>query len=591
MLLKEVQKLPSRQEEENKIMSQIHPPLKRSYVDNDFEINWASIKNKLEELENRTLGTKAELLQWLKDRSELEAVLSEDFAWRYIKMNIDTNDAEYAKAFQFYVQEINPKIAPYEDRLNKKLIGSEFASQLKGEDFAVMLRAIKTQIELFREKNIPLQTQLEEDAQKFGTIAAGLNIEYKSEEYTLQQASKFLKHTDRSVRKNVYHLIQDARNAVIEELNDLYNHLIQLRTQVAKNADFDNYRDYMFKAMGRFDYTVDDCYQIHNAVAKEVVPIMNQLSNYRKKQLGLTELKPWDTAVDIHNEAPLKPFETGEELLSKTIECFNRIDPFFGECLSHMKAKKHLDLESKKGKAPGGFNYPLYESGLPFIYMNAVGSFRDVTTMVHEGGHAIHSVLSHPLELVEFKSLTSEIAELASMGMELISMDHWDVFFDNEDDLKRAKRDQLLDVISTLPWVACIDKFQHWIYLNPDHSIEDRETYWLSLMDQFGSDVIDWKDELVSKRNLWQKQLHLFEVPFYYIEYGMAQLGAIALWKNYKENPKTTIEQYKKALSLGYTRTIGEVYATAGISFNFTETYIKELMNFVYAEIQKTLNS
>ena len=253
-----------------------------------------------------------------------------------------------------------------------------------------------------------------------------------------------------------------------------------------------------------------------------------------------------------------------------------------------MQEKKHLDLESKKGKAPGGFNYPLYESGHPFIYMNAVGSFRDITTMVHEGGHAIHSVLSHPLELVEFKNLTSEIAELASMSMELISMDHWDVFFDNEEDLNRAKRDQLLDILSTLPWVACIDKFQHWIYTKPSHTVADRENYWLSLLNEFGSNTVDWTGYEDDRKNMWQKQLHLYEVPFYYIEYGMAQLGAIAIWKNFRENPEKTIQQYKDALSLGYTKSIGEIYETAGISFDFSSEYVKELASFIHQEINKT---
>ena len=255
-----------------------------------------------------------------------------------------------------------------------------------------------------------------------------------------------------------------------------------------------------------------------------------------------------------------------------------------------MDEKQHLDLESKKGKAPGGFNYPLYESGLPFIFMNAVGAFRDVTTMVHEGGHAIHSVLTHPLELVEFKSLTAEIAELASMSMELISMDHWDVFFDNEEDLKRAKRDQLLDVLGTLPWIATIDKFQHWIYTHPNHTSDEREAYWLQLMNEFGSKQIDWTGLEDYKKGAWQKQLHLFAVPFYYIEYGMAQLGAVAIWKNYRENPKKAIEQYKNALSLGYTRSIHEVYEAAGVSFDFSKKYVSELMQFVYKEIEQNFS-
>lgn len=563
----------------------------RTFVSDSIVFEWEKIKSYFEELKEREIASVESLKQWLRDRSELSAVLEEEFAWRYIRMNIDTTNEEFQKSFQHFVQNINPKIAPFEDALNRKLNDSLYLKELSKEpDYAIMLKNTQTQIELFREENIPILTQLEEDSQKFGAIAAKMSVELDGKEYTLQQAAKMLKSTDRGLREKVYHLIQDRRIIDRKALNDLFDHLIELRQKVAQNANFDNYRDYMFKAMGRFDYTAEDCSEFHQSIAETVVPLADKMAKKRKQLLKVDHLRPWDTAVDIEGKEPLKPFENGKELLDKTIECFNRIDPFFGECLKQMDEKQHLDLESKKGKAPGGFNYPLYESGLPFIFMNAVGAFRDVTTMVHEGGHAIHSVLTHPLELVEFKSLTAEIAELASMSMELISMDHWDVFFDNEEDLKRAKRDQLLDVLGTLPWIATIDKFQHWIYTHPNHSSDEREAYWLQLMNEFGSKQIDWTGLEDYKKGAWQKQLHLFEVPFYYIEYGMAQLGAVAIWKNYRENPKKAIEQYKNALSLGYTRSIHEVYEAAGVSFDFSKKYVSELMQFVYKEIEQNFS-
>lgn len=569
-------------------MANIIPPLSRKYLKSDFIFTWESISQYFNELVSRELKSETELFDWLKDKSELDAALEEEFAWRYIHMNIDTRNEAYAKKFQYFVQEINPKIAPFEDQLNKKIYSSPYTKNLPKSKFNNLIRSVENQIEIYREQNIPILTQLEEDAQKFGAIAAGMSIEYKGKEYTLQQAAKFLKNTDRSIREEVYKLVSARRAQEIDALNSLFNGLIDLRSQVATNADFENYRDYKFKAMNRFDYTPEDCYKFHNSIKEHVVPLIAFVQAKRKEYLKLDTLKPFDTSVDIEGKDPLKPFKTGDELLEKAIQCFSNIDPFFGECLVQMKERKHLDLESKKGKAPGGFNYPLYESGLPFIYMNAVGSMRDVTTMVHEGGHAIHSVLSHSLELVEFKNLTSEVAELASMSMELISMDSWDVFFESEEDLNRAKRDQLLDILSTLPWVACIDKFQHWVYTNPKHSVKERETYWTQLLAEFGNSAIDWTGYETNKKNMWQKQLHLFEVPFYYIEYGMAQLGAIAIWKNYRKNPSKTIQQYKDALSLGYTRSIGEIYKTAGISFDFSSEYVKELASFIQEEIKKT---
>lgn len=563
---------------------------KRQFVQEDLTFEWDTLEPYFTALTNQPISSLEDLRNWLRNRSELNAILEEEFAWRYIRMNIDTKNESYQKAFQHFVQNINPKIAPFEDKLNKKLNNSTFKEELKNKDFNNLLKSTRNQIELFREENIPLFTKLEEDAQKFGALASQMVVSYEGKEYTLQQAAKFLKSTNRKIREDVYRLILKQRQAHTNELNSLFDHLIDLRQKVATNANFDNYRDYKFKAMGRFDYSAEDCQEFHRSIQKTAVPISREIDQIRKKALQVEQLKPWDTSVDLFGEEPLKPFSNGEELLEKTIHCFNQIDTFFGDCLIEMREKNHLDLDSKKGKAPGGFNYPLYESGLPFIFMNAVGSMRDVTTMIHEGGHAVHSVLSHPLELVDFKSMPSEVAELASMSMELISMDYWEVFFNNERELNRAKRDQLLDILQTLPWVATIDKFQHWVYTNKNHSQEERSQYWESLLDEFGSQEVNWDSTEDARQTLWQRQLHLYEVPFYYIEYGMAQLGAIALWKNFKEDPKETIKKYKQALSLGYTRSIGEIYETAGIKFDFSYKYVNSLMTFVKKELDKTLS-
>jgi oligoendopeptidase F len=370
-------------------------------------------------------------------------------------------------------------------------------------------------------------------------------------------------------------------------LDELFNKLIGLRHKVAQNADFENFRDYKFTAMGRFDYTPQDCFDFHESTQKEIVPILNQLASDRKEKLGLAELKPWDKAVDPTNKAPLVPFTNTSDLIEKTIECFNRLDPFLGECIKTMRKIKHLDLESRVGKAPGGYNYPLSEIGIPFIFMNATSTLRDLVTILHEGGHAVHSIVTKDLELVDFKHTPSEVAELASMSMELISMDHWNVFFENEDELKRAKKGHLEQIIQTLPWVAIIDKFQHWIYENPEHTIEERKTKWNEIFSTFSDTMTDWTGLEKFKDYFWQKQLHLFEVPFYYIEYGFAQLGAIAVWKRSKEDPKKGLDGYLAALKLGYTKSIPEIYKAANIEFNFSQEYIGELIDFVQVEMRK----
>lgn len=561
---------------------------KRSFLPEKLEINsWEVLLPFFENLSERELKNVKELHQWLTDRSELDAVLEEDMAWRYIKMNIDTTDSKLSESFNFFVSEISPKVAPYDDTFNKKLISSPFLAELDQKKYFIFLRGIKNSIEIFREKNIPLNTELQTESQKFGSISAAMQVTIEDKELTMQQAAKLLKDNNRQKREEVYHKMAKRRLQDKSALNNLYDKLIGLRTKVAKNADFDNYRDYMFKAMGRFDYSVKDCENFHQAIAQEIVPITNHFDRERKIIMKLDQLKPWDTSVDPLGLEPLKPFETASELVNKTVECFNRLDPYFGECIAIMNKMGHLDLESKKGKAPGGFNYPLYEIGVPFIYMNSVGTVRDLVTMVHEGGHAIHSFLSKDLELTDFKSCPSEVAELASMSMELLSMEHWDIFFKNKADLKRARKEQLQQVLETLPWVATIDKFQHWVYTKPRHKNEERYAYWQELMKEFGSNVIDWGGNEDSFKNLWQKQLHLFEVPFYYIEYGMAQLGAIAVWRNYKKNGQKAIDQYKEALSLGYTKSIGEIYETAGIKFDFSPVYVKELASFIQTELEK----
>jgi oligoendopeptidase F len=559
----------------------------RTYIPATLEMKWENLEPIYKELLDRPLNSVPELEKWLHDKSELEAALEEDFAWRYIRMTCDTASEELLQNFQYFATEIEPKVAPYSNELNKKLVASEYVDQLDGEKYFIFLRAVKKALELFREENIPVQTEIQVEQQKYQSITGAMSVHIDDKEFTLEQASVFLKGTDRVKRQEVWEKITKRRLQDKEQLNELFDHLRKLRHTVATNAGFENFRDYMFQALGRFDYTPQDCYAFHAAIETEIVPILREQAAKRKEALDLPALKPWDMDVDISGKPALKPFSNGNDLIEKSIQCFSNINRYLGERLEIMKDNNLFDVESRKGKAPGGYNYPLAETGAPFIFMNSANTFRDLTTMVHEGGHAVHTFLTADLELNDFKHCPSEVAELASMSMELISMDNWDVFFDNEEDLKRAKRDQLVDVLKTLPWVAVIDQFQHWIYTNPDHTDEDRKTAWMEIYEPFGAGSVDWSEHPEGKANLWQKQLHIFEVPFYYIEYGMAQLGAIAVWKNYKENPEKGLQQYLDALKLGYTKTIKEIYETAGIKFDFSADYVKELAEFVKAEMDK----
>jgi oligoendopeptidase F len=412
-----------------------------------------------------------------------------------------------------------------------------------------------------------------------------MTVESADQELTLQQAAVHLEAQDRTFRQEVYEQIEKRRLQEKDTLDHLYTALITDRHQIAVQAGFENFRDYSFVAMNRFDYTPQDCFTFHKAVAKEVTPLLNRLAQELKDRLGVPILKPWDTVVDPSNQPPLRPFIHADDLLQKTITAFERLDPFLRDCLRTMQAMGHFDLESRKGKAPGGYHYPLDETGVPFIFMNAAATLRDMVTLLHEGGHAIHSFLVRDLTIRDFKHCPPEIAELASMSMELLTMERWDVFFYHEADQKRAKKQYLEKIIGTLAWTATIDQFQHWVYEHPDHTVTQRQTAWDTIYDRFSDDVTDWSGQEYHKAFLWQKQLHLFEAPFYYIEYGVAQLGAVAIWKRNQEYRAQGLQDYLDALRLGYTHSVPQVYQKAGIAFSFSRPYIRELMQFLQTSI------
>ena len=560
--------------------------LERHFLPKDFSVtDWTSLEPYFKLLVDREITDKASLEKWLLDMSEIEAVVNEDACWRQIKMTCDNENKALEDAFNFFCMEIQPQVQPYSDALNKKLLSSPYLQELDQEIYHTYIRSTQNNVELFREANIPIQAEIAVLQQQFGQITGGMMVTVNNQEYTLQQAAKFLENEDRNLREEVYFKIQQRRLEDKEKLDELYDKLIALRNSEATNAGFDNYRDYRFKELGRFDYTKDDCYKFHDAVKQHVMPLVNEIYKKKKEKLGLQTLRPWDLDAEPAGTKPLRPFENSEELLNKSVECFTKLRPFFGECLQRMKEMQHLDLESRKGKSPGGYNCPLAESGAPFIFMNAAGQMHDVTTMVHEGGHAIHSFLAHPLPLNGFKEYPMEIAEVASMAMELFSMDHWETFFDNADDLARAKEHQLERVITIFPWIAIIDKFQHWIYEHATHTHEERTAAWVATLAEFTDDVIDYTGLETFRDNAWQRQLHLFEVPFYYIEYGIAQLGAIGMWMQYKKDAEKALDNYAYALSLGGTKTLPDLYKAAGLEFDFSPEKIKVLMDFVKAEM------
>jgi oligoendopeptidase F len=560
--------------------------LHTKFIPEGFTISsWENLEPFFRTLADVPISSAEELERWLINYSELECLLHEELAWRYVKSTCNTADKAAEQAYDFFVSEIDPKTAPWFQTLNEKLVTSPFATQLDPDKYFVYLREVRNDIALYREENIPLFTKIDQLAQQYGKIAGDQSIEYEGKELTMPQAFSLLSNVDENVRKAVWEKVWTRRGNDREKLDSLFSELAAVRQQVALNCGFKNYRDYMFAAMGRFDYTKEDCFSFHDAIAQYAMPVMDDLYAERRNTMK-KDLRPWDKEVDPEGKAPLQPFQGGGELLEKSLRAFAKLNPDWKNSIALMKEMGHFDLDSRRNKAPGGYNYSMPISGAPFIFMNAANTHQDVVTMVHEAGHAFHSFHMNALPLYQMKNPPSEVCELASMSMELITMDAWDEFYPNAQELRRAKRDQLERVISGLPWIACVDQFQHWLYENPGHSIEAREEAWRRIYGRFESHQIDWSGFENIRGYTWQKQLHIFEVPFYYIEYGMAQLGAVALWREYRNNPSQAIRNYENALKLGYSKTIGEIFQTAGIRFDFSPAYVSELMEFVKKELK-----
>lgn len=555
----------------------------KSLVPADLQVtDWASVEKYYTDLLDRDINSLDELKQWLKDLSDIDTVVSEDFRWRYVHMTCDTANKEISDKLQQFYEEIDPQLKTVSFKLNSKLIACPFTKELD-ERYAIYLRSAQKQVDLFRQDNLPLFKEMSLLEKKYAGIIGAMSIEHDGKTLTLAQAGKLLKSSDRALRETIFKTVNERRLQDAEELEALFDKLLELRHQVALNCGFDNYRDYKFVAMGRFDYSVADCEDFHKSVAEVIVPLVAKIEKEKCEKLGLDVLKPWDTEADPDPNSSLNPFNTSEELISRSIASLSKVDPLFGEVVNSMNDKGMLDLESRAGKAPGGYNMTMPKTGLPFIFMNAAGTDRDVKTMVHEAGHAVHSYLSRDLDILGFKRYPSEVAELASMSMELFTMPYWDSFYPEAKDLERAQRDQLKGIIGILPWIANIDKFQHWIYTNPGHSRQQRKDAWVRIYKEFHTDGgVDWSGNEQYLDILWHKQLHIFEVPFYYIEYGFAQLGAVAMWQQYMADPSAAVSNYSKALELGYTASIPDIYKKAGIEFKFDNAYISSLMTTLW---------
>ncbi|MCI0630427.1 MAG: M3 family oligoendopeptidase [Phycisphaerales bacterium] len=562
-----------------------------SFVPQDLDATrWENLGPLYQALLERPLKCPGCLEGLLLDRSELDAAANEAHATLYINMTRHTDDEAVKRAYLSFVENVEPELKKIGFEIDKKIAGSEHAAKLDQKRYGVLLRNLKADVEIFRPENIPLQTEETKLATQYEEICGAMTVVFRGEEKTLPQMGKYLEVTDRATREEAWRLIAERRYQDHQKLNDIFAHMVKLRHQMARNAGFENYLEYTFKRKHRFDYTPAHCEAFHRGAEEVCVPVYRQLNAERAKALKVDRLRPWDLGVDIKGRAPLRPFEKADDLIEKTSRVFHRMDSSLGKMFDSMRPPEVpegdcLDLDSRKGKAPGGYQQMRDRQRKPFIFMNAAGLQRDLETMVHEAGHAFHSMLCKEEPLVDYRHSPLEFAEVASMSMELLTYPYLGEFY-SEQDASRAKRTHLEDLAKMIPWIATIDAFQHWIYKNPNHTRAQRTTQWLELDAGFGA-AVDWTGLEKYREVVWQRQLHLFCVPLYYIEYGIAQLGALQLWLQARRDQKRALENYRKALMLGGSRPLPELFGAAGLKFEFGPGTMRGLMDEVQGELRK----
>jgi oligoendopeptidase F len=565
------------------------------FVSEDFDASaWENIEPYVNDLLERKLTCSKCIETLISDSSNLAEHISETGALLYIGMTCDTENSEKKDEFLNFVENVRPKLSEFSDKLNRRIIDHSSLEDLP-ERYNLMIRGIESDIEIFRVENIPLGVEQTKLVTKAQGITGAMTVEFEGKERTFPEMRGFLESNDRTQRKEAWKSMVNRWMENSEELSEIFDKLIKIRHQIALNAGFKSYTDYMFRAMHRFDYSVEDCLIFHKSIEEICMPIVKKINSERKSSFGLNKLSPWDvneksgSGPDIAGKLPLRPFETVDEMVTKLSQLFHNMSNDLGAKFDKLVEMDTLDLETRKGKAPGGYQYYLEKSRIPFIFMNAAGLQGDLETMIHESGHAFHSLYCGHLELIDERNYPIEFAEVASMSMELLTQPGWSIFYEEQNDADRAKISHLEGVVFLLPWIATIDAFQHWIYANPEHTREERKLQWISLRERFGS-VMDWEGNEDFRELSWQQQGHLFGVPFYYVEYGIAQLGALQLWQTHRKNPKKALKDYSNAMELGNTKTLPDLFAAAELELGFDAEHLNSLIGEVEIAMSEIKN-
>jgi oligoendopeptidase F len=546
-----------------------------------------AVRARADALAAREIDDAAGFERWLVDRSDFDAACAEAEANLYITMTRNTEDQAANAAYTKFLETVSPSLKTIGFDLDRKQVALHERFPLDAKRYGVLERDTRADVALFRDENVPIQTELSKMTQRYEQICGAMTVQFEGREQTLPQMARYQENTDRGVRESAWRAVAERRARDAETLEELFEQMLARRHQMALNAGEDGFVGFMFRAKHRFDYTPEDCRAFHASIEAHCVPLVRELDAQRRKRLKAGKLRPWDLAVDTLGRAPLKPFDTADELVEKTFRVFDRMGGGLGALFARLTRGDCLDLASRKGKAPGGYQYVRDLSREPFIFMNAAGMHGDIRTMIHEAGHAFHSMLSEGDPLVHYRHAPIEFSEVASMGMEMLSMGHWGEIYDRDAHLQRALRDQLVGVVSILPWIATVDAFQLWLYENPEHTRDERRDTWESLMVRFGHDV-NWNGLEEVRASLWHRQLHIFTVPLYYIEYGIAQLGALQLWNVMRESGlDAALDGYRSGLALGGSRPLPDLFKAAGIHFDFSGPTVERLMQAVSAELGK----
>ena len=539
-------------------------------------------------LENYGL-TSENVSDWMKYWSDLSELIGEVGTSVYVSTTVDTADEEAKSRYHRFLDDISENVSSRNQILKIKLLDSE----LSPDNFEIPLRGMKSEVELFSEENLPLMTSDAKLSKEYDAIVGSQTVNWNDKEVTLTQLAPVMLETNRDKREKAWRLASDRRLKDRSEINKIWKKILKIRVSIAENSGHEDYRAWRWKYLKRFDYTPKDCLAFHNSIEKIIVPLADKLLQKRKEALGLAKLKPWDLSVDIFGRDPLVPFEDASELEEKCHNIFSSLDFELGNYFQVMREKSLLDLGNRKGKAPGGYctEYPFQR--LPFIFMNAVGTHSDVQTMIHEGGHAFHVFESADLPYASQRDVGMEFAEVASMAMELLASSYLSEKnggFYSEEESARARIEHLEKIIMFWPYMAVVDAFQHWAYTNPTDAFDtgncDKE--WTKLWKRFQmSEHIDYSgcEDIISTG--WHNKLHIYHVPFYYVEYGMAQLGAIQIWGNSLNNAKKAIQDYKAALGLGGNASLPELYEAAGAKFSFDDKTLKYAATLIEEQIQE----